>query len=76
MKELTGDGVPVTIACRVLKRARQPYYRWLAQPVTDAMLEEAYRANALLGFIEQLWLWPTSCGGSRTVMSVVCGGMA
>ncbi len=39
--------VPVTVTCRVLKLARQPYYRWLAQPVTDAELEEAYRANAL-----------------------------
>ncbi|MGW0615380.1 hypothetical protein [Streptomyces sp. NPDC002788] len=47
MKELAGDGVPVTVACRVLKLARQPYYRWLDQPVTDAMLEDAYRANAL-----------------------------
>ncbi|MDI5906687.1 DDE-type integrase/transposase/recombinase, partial [Streptomyces sp. 12257] len=27
--------------------ARQPCYRWLDQPVTDAVLEEAYRANAL-----------------------------
>ncbi|MET9793639.1 hypothetical protein [Streptomyces canus] len=47
MKELAGDGVPVTVAYRVLKLARQPYYRWLDQPVTDAVLEEAYRANAL-----------------------------
>ncbi|MEW2451944.1 hypothetical protein AB0896_31010 [Streptomyces parvulus] len=47
MKELAGDGVPVTVTCRVLKLARQPYYRWLGQPVTDAMLEEAYRVNAL-----------------------------
>ncbi|GGX24121.1 integrase [Streptomyces noursei] len=48
MKELAVDGVPVTVACRVLKLARQPYYRWLDKPVTDAVLEEAYRANALL----------------------------
>ncbi|MFH9397172.1 hypothetical protein [Streptomyces sp. NPDC017556] len=27
--------------------ARQPYYRWLAAPVTDTELAEAYRANAL-----------------------------
>ncbi|QES51918.1 hypothetical protein DEJ50_32845 [Streptomyces venezuelae] len=47
MKELAGDGVPVTVTCRVLKLARQPYYRWLGKPVTDAVLEEAYRANAL-----------------------------
>ncbi len=47
MKELAGDGVPVTVACRVLKLARQPYYRLLDKPVTDAMLEETCRANAL-----------------------------
>ena len=35
------------VTCRVLKIARQPYYRWLAQPVSDAELEEAYLANAL-----------------------------
>ena len=39
--------VPVTVTCRVLKIARQPYYRWLGSAVTDAELEEAYRANAL-----------------------------
>ena len=31
----------------MLKLARQPYYRWLANPVTDAELIQAYRANAL-----------------------------
>ena len=39
--------VPVTVTCRVLKIARRPYYRWLANPVTDADLVGAYRANAL-----------------------------
>lgn len=39
--------VPVAVTCRVLKLARQPYYRWLASPVTEAEYEEAYRANAL-----------------------------
>ena len=47
MKELAGDGVPVTVVCRVLKFARQPYYRWLDQRWPDVMLEEAYCANAL-----------------------------
>jgi hypothetical protein len=47
VKELAGDGVPVTVTCRVLKLARQRYYRWLDKPVADAVLEEAYRANAL-----------------------------
>ena len=40
--------MPVTVTCRVLKIARQPYYRWLEQLVTDAELEEANRANALI----------------------------
>ncbi|WP_232514443.1 DDE-type integrase/transposase/recombinase [Cellulomonas sp. PSBB021] len=35
------------MTCRVLKLARQPYYRWLANPVTPAELTQAYRANAL-----------------------------
>ncbi|MGW3492948.1 IS3 family transposase [Streptomyces sp. NPDC001020] len=47
VKELAVDEVPVTVTCRVLKLARQPYYHWLDRPVTDAVLEEAHRANAL-----------------------------
>jgi hypothetical protein len=47
VRELAGDGIPVTVTCRVLKIARQPFYRWLQSPVTDAELEQAYRANAL-----------------------------
>ena len=47
VRELAADGIPVTVTCRVLKIARQPYYRWLVNPVTDAEFEEAYRANAL-----------------------------
>jgi putative transposase len=47
VRELAGDGIPVTVTCRVLKIARQPYYRWLARPVTDAELTAAHRANAL-----------------------------
>ena len=47
VRELAADGIPVAVTCRVLKIARQPYYRWLADPVTDAELDEAHRANAL-----------------------------
>ena len=36
MSELAADGIPVAVTCRVLKLARQPYYRWLANPVTTA----------------------------------------
>lgn len=47
VRELAVDGVPVTVTCRVLKIARQPYYRWLTNPVTDGELEEAYLTNAI-----------------------------
>ena len=39
--------IPVTVTCRVLKLSRQPYYRWLANPITDSEVVEAYRADAL-----------------------------
>jgi putative transposase len=50
VRELAADPdrpIPVAVTCRVLKIARQPYYRWLAKPVTGAELRAAYRANAL-----------------------------
>ena len=47
VRELAVYGIPVTVTCRVLNIARQPYYRWLVQPVTDAEWIEAHRANAL-----------------------------
>ena len=39
--------VPVAVTCRVLNLARAPYYRCLANPVTDAEWVAAHRANAL-----------------------------
>ena len=47
MNELAADGIPVAVTCRVLKLARQPYYRWLANPIRDAEYVAALRANAL-----------------------------
>src|SRR5690625_6164392 len=47
VRELAADGIPVAVSCRVLKLSRQPYYRWLATPVPEADIVEAYRANAL-----------------------------
>jgi putative transposase len=47
VKELAADRIPVAVTCRVLKLARQPYYRWLADPITPSEVVEAYRANAL-----------------------------
>jgi putative transposase len=51
VRELAAAGarvrVPVAVTCRVLNLARQPYYRWLAEPVSDADWVQAHRANAL-----------------------------
>lgn len=35
------------MTCRVVTLARRPYYRWQADPITDAEVSEAYRANTL-----------------------------
>ncbi|WP_147971361.1 IS3 family transposase [Streptomyces sp. col6] len=41
--------MPVAVACRGLKLARQPYYRWLDDPVTPAKARRgASRARAVL----------------------------
>jgi len=45
--ELADDGIPVTVTCRVLNIARQPYYRWLKEPVTDREVAEARLADAI-----------------------------
>ena len=47
VRELAADGIPVAVTCRVLNIARQPYYRWLAAPVTDADWIAAHRGDAL-----------------------------
>ena len=38
--------VPVAVTCRVLKIAKQPYYRWLRSPLSDRDWEEAQLVNA------------------------------
>ena len=48
VSDLAASGIPVAVTCRVLEIARQPYYRWLANPITEADLVEAYRLNALI----------------------------
>jgi putative transposase len=47
VRELAADGIPVTVTCRVLNIARQPYYRWLTNTVTEAEWDEAHLANAI-----------------------------
>ena len=82
VRELAVDGIPLTVTCRVLDLARQPYYRWLADPVTDAELVEAYLANALFDATattrsSATATWPTRPGmpGTRRVTGR-CGGSA
>jgi putative transposase len=45
--ELAEAGVPVAVSCRVLNLARQPYYRWAAEPVGPAAQLRARRVAAL-----------------------------
>ena len=47
VRELAGDGIPVTVSCRVLGLARAPFYRWLESPFTDGQLDETWLANAI-----------------------------
>ncbi len=47
VSELAADGIPVSVSCRVLKLARQPYYRWRNDPIREADVLRAYRINAL-----------------------------
>jgi len=47
VSELAVDGIPVTVACRVLKLARQPYYRWKRDPVAERVRLQARRMNVL-----------------------------
>ena len=47
MSDLAADLIPVTVSCRVLGLARQPYYRWLAEPVTGAEWDEALLWDAI-----------------------------
>ncbi len=47
VRELAEDGIPVTVTCRVLGIARQPYYGWRAIPVSDADRQQAHLVNAI-----------------------------
>ena len=39
VSELAADQIPVAVSLRVLKLARQPYYRWRDQPVAVSEVE-------------------------------------
>lgn len=50
VRELAAAGapirVPVAVTCRVLKIAKQPYYRWLADPVSARDWDDAHLIDA------------------------------
>lgn len=47
VRELADDGVPITVAHRVLKAVPQQYYRYVDEPFGSAELDEASLANAI-----------------------------
>lgn len=48
VRDLAAEGIPVRLTCGVLGHSRQAYYAWLAAPVSDRELEDAYLTNALI----------------------------
>ncbi len=48
VRDLAAEGIPVRWICGVLGHSRQAYYAWLASPVSQRDLEDAYLTNALI----------------------------
>ena len=46
--DLAAEGIPVRLTCGVLGHSRQAYDAWLADPVSQRDLEDAYLTNALI----------------------------
>ncbi|GHJ54467.1 transposase [Nonomuraea sp. TT08I-71] len=46
--DLTADGIPVAVTCRVLGFSKQAYYAWKKTTVTRRDLDDAYLINAAL----------------------------
>jgi len=46
VRELAVDGVPVTVACRVLGFSKQALYQWTANPITQRDWDDAHFTNA------------------------------
>ena len=63
VRELAVDGIPVTVTCRVLDLARQPYYRFLADPVTTAELAGVPGQRAVR---HRIFLWVSLSQASLT----------
>jgi transposase InsO family protein len=46
--DLAADGVPVTVACRVLGFSKQAFYRWRSNPGSQRDWDDAHLTNAAL----------------------------
>jgi transposase InsO family protein len=44
--DLAADGIPVTVACRVLGFTKQAFYAWRAEPVSQRDWDDAHLINA------------------------------
>jgi putative transposase len=48
VRDLAAEGIPVRLTCGVLGHSTQAYYAWLARPVSQRELQDAYLTNVLL----------------------------
>ena len=48
VRDLAAEGIPVRLTCGVLGHSRQAYYAWLATPISQRELQDAYLTNALI----------------------------
>ena len=48
VRDLATEGIPVRLTCGVLGHSTQAYYAWLARPISDREMEDAYLTNALI----------------------------
>jgi len=55
VSERAACGILIAVLCRVLKLPRQPYYRWLVDPVTESALVEV--GNVMHVFIRPHCPW-------------------
>ena len=48
VRELAAEAIPVRLTCRVLGFSTQAFYKWLAKPISDRDLHDAYLTNELV----------------------------
>ena len=48
VRDLAAEGISVRLTCGVLGHSRQAYYSWLASPISQRELDDAYLTNALI----------------------------